>query len=431
MKPHHALLLGAALGLSPLSQAAAPAPACASYSGTPLAALQHYKGLLHAHTAYSDGDIHARPVDVYEAAYENGLDFAGSSDHSDNLNDLLYLSLGAECFASIQGLLTCITPTPDGFDKWQHTQTQAQFDSSSGFAAFRGFEWTSDRFGHINVFFSSNFTNAKLDGGYAFSMQPFWNWLLRKPGPAAIAGVTLLGGGADGVAIFNHPNDKKFSDTDPARNWNLLSYVPAADRQMVGMELYNSGAFNDDAEGGRHDYYGDWYMSALNQGWHVGAVGGEDMHNTTWAQPVHPKTVILADKLDNDSLKQAMLARRMYALVSDLPADDLLVDFSADGYPMGSRLSCDAGKTVALTVTVRPRAGGRFKGILRLYDHADPNQPLGSGSGAPLAVASGDTLRYSLPVKSDGEHWFFVRVDNPLGQSLAYTSPVWISPRGR
>ena len=35
------------------------------------------------------------------------------------------------------------------------------------FTGFRGFEWTSDRFGHINVYFSRNDTNAKIDGGYA------------------------------------------------------------------------------------------------------------------------------------------------------------------------------------------------------------------------------------------------------------------------
>jgi len=54
---------------------------------------------------------------------------------------------------------------------------------------------------------------------------------------------------------------------------------------------------------------------------------------------------------------------------------------------------------------------------------------LASTVGDPIATATGDTLTYQLPVKADGEHWYFVRIDSAAGQSLAYTSPVWIKPR--
>jgi hypothetical protein len=393
--------------------------ACDEDPQTP-AAPTHYRGLIHAHTAYSDGDIHSRPHDVFQAGHDHQLSFAAVTDHSDTLNDLLYFSTGSDCFNSLRGLLTCLVPQAGDFRKWEMTQQQVDADRSDSFLPIRGFEWTSDRFGHINVLFGRTFTNAKLDGGYLRTMATFWSWLARPPGPDATPGVTALGGGADSLAIFNHPGDKCLSDSDPGCNWNDFTYVAGADAQMVGIELANDH---------RRDRYADFYMRALDRGWHVGAIGAEDMHDTSWAQPQHPKTVLLAESLDEAAFRKAMLARRMYALISNQPGEDLRITLDAEGHAMGSRLSCSAGETVPLRVHVTLADGAPFSGILRLYDHADPQAPLADGPGSPLAVISGDTLQYALPVADEGEHWFFVRVDNASGESLAYTSPIWIRAR--
>ncbi|MGH8446226.1 MAG: CehA/McbA family metallohydrolase [Solimonas sp.] len=404
--------------------------ACDDDADAPTQPLQHYHGLIHAHTSYSDGDIRSTPHDVFQAGHDNHLDFAAVTDHSDTLNGLLYLSVGSDCFKSIGGLLTCLIPQAGDFRKWPVTRQEAEADRSDDFLPIRGFEWTSDRFGHINVLFGANFTNAKLDGGYTGSMDPFWSWLPRAPGPEATAGVTGLGGGADSVAIFNHPGDKCLSDDDAGCNWNGFTYVPAVDAQMVGIELFNSGTSGDRPDAGRKNRYADFYMQALDKGWHVGAVGAEDMHDTTWALPSHPKTVILAETLDDAGLKKAMQARRMYALLGRIDGEDLTITLDAEGHAMGSRLACTAGKTVPLRVKVTLADGRPFGGIVRLYDHADPAAPLADGGpGKPLAETTGDTLNYELPVAAEGEHWFFVRVDNAAGQSLAYTSPVWIRAR--
>ncbi|NKF22390.1 CehA/McbA family metallohydrolase [Solimonas marina] len=407
---------------------AATASACDS-DDAPGGPLLPYRGLIHAHTAYSDGDIHSTPHDVFVAGHDNGLDFVAVTDHSDTLNDILYLSVGSDCFESLTGLLTCLVPDVGDFHKWEATRQQQDADRVNGYVPIRGFEWTSDRFGHINVLFSSNFTNAKLDGGYVGSMTPFWDWLQRAPGPDLTAGVTALGGGADGLGIFNHPGDKCLSDNDASCNWNDFEYVAGTDAQMIGIEVFNSGTSGDRPEAGRKDRYADHYMRALDQGWHVGAIGGEDMHDTTWALPSHPKTVVLAESLDEAGLYAAMKARRTYALVGRLAGEDLTIDLDAGGYPMGARLQCDSGAGVALRVSVSRADGTPFDGILQLYDHADPDAPLADGPGSPLFTARGDTLRYTLPVGADGEHWFFVRVDNAAGESLAYSSPIWIRPR--
>ncbi|AXQ28451.1 hypothetical protein D0B54_07040 [Solimonas sp. K1W22B-7] len=400
------LILGACTGSDP--DAGNPdtgtpgaAKACDAYTGPAVASLRHYRGALHEHSSYSDGDIHSIPADYYAAAKTAGLDFMGGSEHSDSLDPLVFISLGNDCFSTPDGLLTCLTPSVDELNKWNSIGKQSEAASDADFLAFRGFEWTSDRFGHINVFFGKDQTNAKTDGGYLLTMESFWSWFTRSPD------TLLLGGGDDSVAVFNHPDDKTLGDFDPGRNWWMLRHVPQADERMVGMELYNSG--------GRRDYYADWYALALDNGWHVGAVSGEDEHGTNWANAELPKTVILAPDLASATMKDAMLARRMYAVVG---GEDVVVDFLAEGHPMGSRLSCGAGTSVPLHVAVRRRDGGSYDGRIALFDKA----------GEPLARSTGSSLDYRQPVSAT-ERWYYARIENAAGESVAYTSPVWIKAR--
>ncbi|HZQ26244.1 MAG TPA: CehA/McbA family metallohydrolase, partial [Acidimicrobiales bacterium] len=261
-------------------------------------------------------------------------------------------------------------------------------ESTPDFTAVRGFEWTSDRFGHINVFFSRNDTNAKADGGYV-SMDTFYQWFLRRP---------ELGGGSDGLATFNHPGDKKLNAADPAVNWNDFAYVPEADDRMVGIELYNSG----------NDYY-DSYVRALNKGWHLGAVGAEDLGHVRgddWGGPQIAKTVVLADRNDGPAIRAALLARRFYAVRN--PGTSL--DFTLDGALMGSRLARDAGDWLPIRAAVN-RPGATLQ--------------LVSNTGV---VASG-TGRLDTAVRAPaGGGWFFVRAVGADGVSLGYTSPVWVTP---
>ena len=116
----------------------------------------------------------------------------------------------------------------------------------------------------MNVYFSTNVVNVKIDGSYA-SMDFMWNWL-REP--------VAEGGGADALVTFNHPGgDPQLSPFDGGlphnavaaavpggANWNDVAYVPTSTRNVAGMEV-NGG---DDIE---------WYVKALTNGWHIGAGG--------------------------------------------------------------------------------------------------------------------------------------------------------------
>jgi hypothetical protein len=354
-------------------------------------------GSMHEHSGYSDGWPGSRPADFYASGRAHGLDFMGGSDHSDNTG--LPNSFSQYCVddPSQAGCAIADTTNPlDSFRKWDATGEQAAAATTSTFTAFRGFEWTSDRFGHVNVYFSSNWANAKDDGGYA-DMSAFYGWLTR---PA------MFGGGADGLATFNHPGDKKLSTTDPAYNWNDFAYVPAADAQMVGVEVYNSAS--DFAASGAHGGPQEgWYAHALDRGWHVGAIGAEDLgHNRgdDWGGPGQAKTVLLAADRSPAAIQAGLRARRFYAIATPMER----LSYTVNGAPMGSRLTVGAGQ--ALRFAAKAAGAG-----LELV----------TNGGAVAARAADGRLAVRLPA-APGAHWYFVRAAR-AGKVVAYSSPVWVS----
>ena len=352
-------------------------------------------GAMHNHSGYSDGWPDKTPADYYASGHAYGLDFLAGSEHSDNADVPVTFSEG--CVGEL--LPSCIGTTPDHLRKWDATLEQARAASVPGeFTGIRGFEWTSDRFGHINVYFSKAHTNAKIDGGYA-TMQTFYEWFTRSP---------TLGGGADGLATFNHPGTKKLMD-EPAVNWN--DFAPpenfaAVDARMVGIELYN-----DDQEFGE-----EYYSHVLDKGWHVGAVGAEDLHGDPsddpearrddYGAPRWAKTVILAKDNSEASIYEAMLARRFYAI----RRNDVRLSFTVDDEPMGSRLSRTAGSPVLVRASV-DRPGAEI-------------QIVTSGGRVVASSVNGAVTRAVIARTSDRYYFMRVRAGD---EWIAYSSPVWVS----
>jgi len=372
---------------------AATAPAAQAQT-TPLV------GSLHEHSGYSDGWPGSRPADYFQSGKAFGLDFMGSSEHSDNADlPIVASELCIDPLVALQCALADPVNPLDSFRKWDATLEQARAASTPSFTGFRGFEWTSDRFGHINVFFSKHDTNAKVDGGYA-TMEAFYSWLAQSP---------ATGGGGDGIAVFNHPGAKSLDDRDPGFNWNDFAYVPAADDRMVGIEVFNDkDEFAGPGQGG--GYLEGAYAHALDKGWHVGAVGAEDLgHRRTddWGGPGWAKTVILANGRSEFALKSAMQARRFYAVRTP----NVRLDFSIDGRPMGARISPTEGQALA----IRANVNDLTTKLELVTSHGD-------------VVASGiRKLNISRAAAAEERYYFVRAVRN--GQPVAYSSPVWVTTR--
>jgi hypothetical protein len=393
--------------LVPLALAAVPAFDAGAEEPPPLT---WRIGAVHEHSGYSDGAIDTIPADYFAAAKTgaNGmdLDFVFSSEHSDNAD--IPVTTNADCLTSPTNAITCAhLGDPMYTDKWARTLEQAAAATDDTFTGVRGFEWTNDIYNHMNVFFSTSYTNVKIDGSY-LSMDVMWDWLQT---PVAD------GGGADALVTFNHPgSNPKLSPFDGSLphaellaehttidNWNEVAYVPEVDAQVVGMEI-----------NGGEDI--DWYVRALTNGWHIGAVAAEDHHGTQWASPSMHKTLILTDGRAVEDYREAFAARRTVAVHSDLLGDGSThptIDFTLDGHVLGSRLETDAGTTHTISVATTGLPAGARVAIWN-----------SEGEPIELGGASGST-----EVTTDGDDWFFAVVSVDDGYSMV-TAPIWLEPRG-
>jgi hypothetical protein len=363
---------------------------------------QTFEGAIHEHTAYSDGEPGTRPADAFAAVRAHGSDFMVSTEHSDTFE--LPIVTNQKCLSPrIAECAIADQQNPgDAFRKWDAIAEQADAATDASFVGVRGFEWTNDRYGHINVLFSDGYTNVKRDGSYV-TMDVFWDW--------------FTGPGSDALATFNHPGRREIGEIvpggfitpftpdaeQPGSDWDAFRHVPAADERMVGMELFNGGG---DYAAGTELHAAGSYGEALDAGWHVGAIGAEDTHDTGWGVPQERKTVILAPALSRDALREALLARRFYAV----HRAGIRMSFTADGAIMGARLARAAGAPVALRATA-----GEPGATLELVT-----------SGGELVASGVGSLSVDRPASPD-ERWYFVRVRDAGGRSIAYSSPIWVT----
>jgi hypothetical protein len=378
-------------------------------------------GSLHEHSAYSDGSAAHIPADYFLAGKAAGLDFMGSSEHSDNAD--IPGAVSRDCQPDEDNLPDSVTdgraaeclPADDDnpqndFRKWDATLEQARAATTADFTAFRGFEWTSDRFGHINVFFSRHDWNAKSTEGYTLSMESFWTWFVTRP---------ELGGGSDGIGVFNHPGredaiESNVPNLDPAYTFNDFEYRPEADLRMVGVETFGKSSDIYDLENGAPPE--GWYAYALDRGWHVGPVGAEDEHGTKWAQPDRAKTILVARDRSEGALREAMLARRFYSLRHH--HNDVRLTFAGDGEPMGSRLARGPSVPVSLTGAIT----------------ADPAKIVAleivTAGGAVVGGRENGTTISRVVSADSTVRWYYLRAIGLDGKPSAYSAPVWVQARG-
>ncbi|MEO6698197.1 MAG: hypothetical protein ABIR53_01855 [Paraperlucidibaca sp.] len=412
----------------------------------------HFTGMLHEHTAYSDGFQLTKPADVFAAGKQKGWSFAFSTDHSDNMGLPVPVVAAKDPAFCTTNPLACIVSDPDNLSsnlsKWDAINVQALNASTPTFTAMRGFEWTSDRFGHANVLFSQNFINPKTGPGYLASMEGFWSWFLT---PAS------LGGGADGLMVFNHPGredalhgpltqaklalaplfdalrsaplpsntvtDLLTAPGDPAYVFNDFNYVPSADYRVVGIEVFGKGS-EYDSNGKKQS----WFGYALDKGWYLAPTGSEDHHEARWGDRDLPKTVLIARTQSRADLREALLARRAYAVAQDY--NDVLMNWTAkvDGQamPMGSRLSLPAS-SIVFNSNVSTRAGRQSplttsNTVIELMSSLANN----SESYSVLQSVKGNSASFTL-ANATKQQWAFIRVrDAGAGNRIvAVSAPIW------
>lgn len=348
--------------------------------------LHAYRGDLHAHTAYSDGTL--RPLDAFAAAKGTGEDFFAVTEHSEwfvfpfEANEDCIRPTFMECLA---------TPLPDRTE-WEDVRLQAMAATDAGFLGLRGFEWSSPVEGHVNVFFTTTWTDTVLTG--PAPMAGFYAWLAANVVDA------------DRIATFNHPGREELM-------FDGFAYVAPMDPFFVAVEAFN-----------RRNDWSQNYLVALDKGWHAGAIGVTDGHSPAdWTDPLRGRTILLATSLTEAGLREALLAGRSVAV----RGSDLDARLRVDGALMGATIS-PAGPAVSVAVDLLDGSGDAFTMLeLRGPNGYAKAVPITTGSSVSATV---DVTVADLPATDAGERYLLARAWQGTGsaaKAVVVTSPVWIA----
>ena len=321
-----------------------------------------YFGLLDSSSSLSDGLGTVQEAFAHASQVE-GLDFFAVTDHSDSFD-----SAGSGDI------------TRDGASvsvAWAAGKQAAAGVTNDRFVGMFGYEMTWPRekkLGHINTFATPGWQTPWQSG--MDTLAGYCAALAKAPGQ---------------VSQFNHPGlySGDFGGFE--------DYDPACDACIQLFQL--------EGEGGESFY--DYYIQALDNGWHVAPTVGQDNHHGNWAEEGLSRTGVLAKELTEEALYEAMAARRVYATEDP----DFYIDYRLNGNLMGAVMGAAEGLEASVT----------------LFDPTDGPSALveviGMG-GSVLASGSTDDgiLALSLP---EGSPYYFLYITQPDGDA-AVTAPIWV-----
>jgi hypothetical protein len=411
---------------------------------------------LHNHTLLSDGS--GDPEAAFGSMRDAGLDVAALTDHS-TVGQVIPGPFASDqhaapCFGSsdCQGVL--------GIDEdaWRRTGELADAEDDPGrFTAIRGFEWSSPTLGHMNVWFSRDWSDPLSTGGLgspedlvAFAeheglelsaealaaigallrdtpvsglgMTGWYEWLKRDPA------TPVLSGGADGLIGFNHPGREPFRFSDFAFDPDLLERV-------VSLEMFNRREdYLFRVEQGRSPL-----VACLDAGWKPGLLGVTDQHGTDWGLPEGlGRGGYYVDELSRDGVRAAMLDRRFFAT----NLEGLRLDAAANGVRMGRTLGHRRGP-VAIDVDVDrgPRSVGTEL-VAQVLTTGTPLPRVLVAETIRIPGPGGPLPRLVVDVDAAEVPWLVLRLSDPaapaderadatyagFGAAIAYTSPWFVEP---
>ena len=325
---------------------------------------QVYRGNTHSHTLYtsSHGDPNnGYPEEHHARAKAAGYDFYVTTDHSQEV---------------------AFNPTSATNPAWVATKQQANDATTAAYVGLWGYEHSEnngpDGTGHINVINSTGYLDA-LEAGVG--LQELYAWLKTQPGA---------------VATFNHPRPDSY---------NGFAYRDAEITNIITMlEVINS---NDNL------HYDDWLV-ALQKGWKVSPVCGNDNHGF-WGITNHTsRTFVVATARTKAAILDAMRNRRTYAALDG----NIRIQYTVNGAIMGSTLSSPSTFNFAITAS-DPDAGERITKIEILKDNGVV--VLTHTPASPQA-----SVTWNPTLNDTTSKYFFLRVFNESrAGATAWVAPTW------
>jgi hypothetical protein len=318
--------------------------------------------------------FHGPPAAHFELAKSSGYDFYVSSDHSQDAD---------------------FQPPDPANANWAATLRAAAEATDDKFVALSGYEHSENNgpkgTGHLNVINSSTYLNALAPG---VDLPTFYKWLkTAKPN-----------GDGPIVASFNHPGPRQYNDWD---------YRDAEITDIITMlEVINSNK--------TIHYQG--FINALDKGWKVSPVCGNDNHGL-WGITHHTsRTFVLATAKTKTAILDAMKHRRTYASLET----NLQCSYTVNGQIMGSTL--ERPDTFNFEITLSDPDTGEAKDKITRIDIIK--------DGGAVVETFAPTPAYSVTwkptIRDTAAKYFFVRVWNAGGGDAANADPqkpvAWLAP---
>lgn len=357
------------------------------------AQLDHLKGFAKFMTVDSAGVSHAincvlkpdwqkiqgPPSAHFTLAKASGYDFYAVTDHSQEAD---------------------FHPTNPNNAAWLTTQKAAEATTDNNFLALRGFEYSENNGpngnGHLNVYNTSTYLNALELGN---ELQTFYKWL-ENANPNGAGAV---------VACFNHPG------ADQYNKWDYRD--PKVTDIITMLEVINSN----------NGIHYAAFINALDKGWKVSPVCGNDNHGLGGITTQTSRTFVLATDKTKAAILDGMKNRRTYASLDH----NIQCQYTVNGQLMGSTLKGDK----------------EFKFNISISD-PDTNNPQDKITKIDIVKDGGEVVQtYNVPTPDYSVQWspeikdaagkyFFVRVWNAGGgdapkadpqKPIAWLAPVWIN----
>lgn len=312
------------------------------------------------------------PSRHYELAKANGYDFYATTDHSQE---------SAFQYGSA----------------WDDTKHQAAEATDGNFVALPGFEFSENDGpggqGHLNVLNAATTLNALAPG---VNLPYFYKWLeSAKPnGPEPI------------VVSFNHPGADQYNDWD-YRDDKVTDIITM-------LEVINSN--------NKIHYAG--FVKALDKGWKVSPVCGNDNHGLTGITHHTSRTFVLAKEKTKAAILDAMKNRRTYAALDK----NIQCRYTVNDRAMGSTLNHPQSFAFRIHIDDPDTSNPNDK-ITKIDIVKDGGEVVQTYTPTP-----GYSVEWSPTVNDSSSKYFFVRVWNVGGgdapgadpaNPIAWLAPVW------
>jgi hypothetical protein len=346
----------------------------------PVGTLLPFRGNLHAHSSYSDGNQDGAAVtplqDFQYAAASLHSDFLGISDHN-------HSQAGMSLPNYARGL------------------AQADQATTASFVALYGMEWgVISGGGHVVVYGVNQLLGWEPGNYDVFVARNDYSSLFREINRRPGAFATLA-----------HPNRSDYS------NLAYAAFSPRADSAIVGTVLRSGPATstNTTYTNPSPGSYTGTYTTLLSRGYHVGISLDHDNHNTTFLRTTPGRLVVLAPALTKADLLDAMRQRHFYA------SDDWNAEasFTLNNQPMGTIFTDQTQPSVSVSVSdvdneavssIRVLRGEPGSGVL----------PVVVASAAPGATA----LTYVDSQTNNTTAYYYAVISQVDGDTIV-TSPIW------